>query len=345
MLVNIGDFHSFLKKINTGSAGFDEVIAPHQVSVDKDDQPSYHLKKLDEKKNPRLNHFRTIDPLKILFYLSRERVYPLKDKYPKRIAAGVKACDLKALQLLDKALLQSGFVDPAYKNWRENTLIISADCDNVHETCSCNLVKGTPYAVSGFDLNLSVINGNYFIETGSEKCRDFIELMKKEIKVTDSVPADKESVSVNREKIIGLLNEKNKKLNHPNEYSEMRKTENKNWENVSKECVGCGACTNICPTCYCLILNDESVDEQFIRVRSYDSCQWFGYARVAGGGTPRPRMTERFRNRYLCKFDYMQKNFAETGCTGCGRCTEACAAKIDFREVVKNISYKTQEVS
>ncbi|MDP2365326.1 MAG: 4Fe-4S dicluster domain-containing protein, partial [Ignavibacteria bacterium] len=128
-------------------------------------------------------------------------------------------------------------------------------------------------------------------------------------------------------------------------YSGFRKVENKNWEDASKECIGCGACTNICPTCYCLILNDESSEKEFIKVRSYDSCQWNGYARVAGGGTPRPKMTERFRNRYLCKFDYMPKNFGEIGCTGCGRCTEACAAKIDFRKVVKNISYKSQEVS
>jgi len=64
----------------------------------------------------------------------------------------------------------------------------------------------------------------------------------------------------------------------------------------------------------------------------------YGYARVAGGGSPRHKMTERFRNRYLCKFDYMNHNFGEIGCTGCGRCTEACTAQIDFRKAVKNIS-------
>ena len=73
-------------------------------------------------------------------------------------------------------------------------------------------------------------------------------------------------------------------------------------------------------------------------MRSFDSCQWNGYARVAGGATPRPKMFERFRNRYLCKFLFMKSNFDLLGCTGCGRCTEACAGNIDFRKVVKRVT-------
>jgi len=109
------------------------------------------------------------------------------------------------------------------------------------------------------------------------------------------------------------------------------------WGQESRQCVGCGACTNICPTCYCLILNEEGGSDRFVKVRSYDSCQWQGYARVAGGASPRPRMRQRFRNRYLCKFLYMPSNFQTLGCTGCGRCTEACPGQIDFRAVVRDV--------
>jgi len=344
MIVNKNDFHSFLKKVNSGLGNFSEVIVPYHIRSD-DEKPALHFFRFEESKLPNLNFFRTVDPLKILFYLTREKVYPLGQKNHTRIIVGVKACDIKALHLLDKAMLQSGFVDPAYKQWRENTLIISSDCDFLHETCSCNLVNGHPYSESGYDLNLSVIDGNYLIGIGSERSQEFIELMKREITVANSTISDLEIVKSNREKVFDQLVEKNNHLNHSSDFSEFRKVEHKNWEEVSKECIGCGACTNICPTCYCLILNDESSEKDFVKVRSYDSCQWYGYARVAGGGTPRPKMTERFRNRYLCKFDYMHKNFGEIGCTGCGRCTEACAAKIDFREVVKNVSAIAQEVN
>jgi len=345
MIVSIPDFVSFLKKIDKGLGNFEEVIFPYRAGPQKNDDPSFHFGKFDENKDFELTYYRTVDPLKILFYLSRERVYPLTQKFHRRIIIGVKACDLKALGLLDRALLESGFTDPAYKKWRDNTLIISSDCDYIHTTCSCNLVNGFPYPENGFDLNLSSIDGNYYIQIGSERCQEFVELMKKEITVADSTSSDFEIVKSNRKKIFDLLYEKNNNLIHNGNYSEFRYAAGKLWEEASGECIGCGACTNICPTCYCLILNDESSEKEFVKVRSYDSCQWFGYARVAGGGTPRPKMTERFRNRYLCKFDYMQKNFGMTGCTGCGRCTEACAAKIDFREVVKNISSLVHEVN
>ncbi len=345
MIVNIQDFYSFLKKIHSSLGSFSEVIAPYRARSDDGSNPTIHFQLLDKNKIPDLNYYRSVDPAKVLFYLSREKVYPIKNNNIKRVIVGMKACDLKALTLLDKAMLGSGFIDPAYKMWRDNTLIISSDCDHLHETCSCNLVNGHPYPENGFDLNLSVIDGNYYLEVGSEKCNDFVELMKKEITVANSTASDIELVKSNRKKIQEKLIEKNNHLNGNGNYSEIRKTGHQNWEEVSKECVGCGACTNICPTCYCLILNDESSEKEFVKVRSYDSCQWFGYARVAGGGTPRPKMTERFRNRYLCKFDYMYKNFGTIGCTGCGRCTEACAAKIDFREVVRNVSSLAQEVN
>lgn len=343
MLVNIIAFQNFIIKLQKEFKSFNQIIIPYRARSDDGDE--FHFEHLKENHELKLNYYRTIGPLKILFYLSREKIYPLEKVNCKRIIIGVKACDLKALHLLDKALLNSGFVDPAYKQWRENTLIISSDCDYLHETCSCDLVGGQPYPENGFDLNISVIDGNYLIQIGSERCQEFIELMKKEISVSESSDSDLEKVKLNRTKVLSQLIQKNSHFHHTDNYSEFRKVNHKNWEEASRECIGCGACTNICPTCYCLILNDEGTDNNFVKVRSYDSCQWYGYARVAGGGTPRPKMTERFRNRYLCKFDYMHKNFGEFGCTGCGRCTEACAAKIDFREVVKNISDFAQEVN
>jgi ferredoxin len=125
------------------------------------------------------------------------------------------------------------------------------------------------------------------------------------------------------------------------EYDGLKLSSQDLWKDTAKTCVGCGACTNICPTCYCLILNDESESEEFYKVRSYDSCQWHGYARVAAGASPRPFIHERFRNRYLCKFLFMKSNFGRLGCTGCGRCTDACPGEIEFRAVVQSMTEKT----
>jgi len=345
MVVSTKDFELFLNRVNSGLNGFSEAIVPRKVSSPQNKTAVFRFEKLKEDNETPLNSYRTIDPLKILFYLTREKVYPVDGVLKKRVIVGVKACDLKALLLLDKAMLEGGFVDPAYYNWRKSTLIISSDCDEICETCHCNIVGGKPYSEKGFDINISRVNNHYVLTKGSEQGGAFLELIKKEIPVKDDSPSDANTISEKRNHVLNLLKEQNKENIRPNDYSEFRKAETKVWREESEECVGCGACTNICPTCYCLILNDESINEQFVKVRGYDSCQWYGYARVAGGGSPRHKMTERFRNRYLCKFDYMNHNFGEIGCTGCGRCTEACTAQIDFRKAVKNISKVVLEKS
>lgn len=340
MVVSVKDFEQFLSKVSTGFAGFNEVIVPHEIPATKYSSTtrSFRFERLNNCIEPTLNSYRTIDPVKILFYLMREKVYPVEDISKKRVIVGVKACDLKALILLDKAMLEGGFTDPAYYQWRNNSLIIATDCDELCETCHCTLVGGKPYSEIGFDVNISTVNDHLILTSGSAQGNEFLELMRKEINSKEISSQDEQIILEKRKKVLELLNKQNEKYERPNDYSGFRTVNMDVWAEESKDCMGCGACTNICPTCYCLILNDESTNKQFVKVRSYDSCQWFGYARVAGGGTPRHKMTERFRNRYLCKFDYMHHNFGELGCTGCGRCTEACAAKIDFRKVVKNLS-------
>ena len=56
---------------------------------------------------------------------------------------------------------------------------------------------------------------------------------------------------------------------------------------------------------------------------------------VAAGDSPRPKMRDRFRNRYLCKFEYMLNDFNEKGCVGCGRCIDRCPVNLDIREALK----------
>jgi len=342
MLILKRDFNNFLLQLSDGLGNFDNVIVP-QISGNNS---SFFLKKLKKETGEKINltSYRSINPVKYFLYPARERVYPAAESFPKNIIIGVKACDLEAIKILDKALLNGNFVEPSYSRLRENTLIISADCEEVSKTCHCSLVGGKPYAEEGFDLNLSSVYDYYKIQIGSEKGKEFFELMEKEIKEKESSPEEERLIRDNRKRIENELLDVNKGYTRDKDYSKLRNANEESWKEASRNCVGCGACTNICPTCYCLILNDESKynSEKFIKVRSYDSCQWFGYARVAGGGTPRPKVHQRFRNRYLCKFDYMQSNFDQIGCTGCGRCIEACA---DFRQVVQNIINKAEQVT
>lgn len=329
MLIKSNDLLAFLHKaIQEKLDGYTDVILP---TSNGNGHAYYNTLQNGQ---ALLNSFRTVDPTKILFYLTRERMRPEELAQKKRIILGVKNCDLKALELLDRALINQEFVDPTYKHWRESSVIVTSDCGAIGPTCHCNLVDGHPFATSGFDLNLSGINENYVITVGSDKGKALLKLLQKHVTLSEASATIKQQVEKQRKAIQQQLEQQNAVFARSTRYDLMCAVEHELWNDASKQCIGCGACTHICPTCYCLILTDETEAEKFVKERTYDSCQLSGYARVAGGATPRPKMSKRFRNRYLCKFDYMPHEFGLLGCTGCGRCTDACAGEIDFREVV-----------
>ncbi len=340
MLIKVKDFFAFLRNVTHINAGISDVIVPAHSEYAEDKNTFFN--RLTDEITPVLDSYRTVDPAKTLLYLVREQVSPLPEHDDNaRIVIGVKGCDLKALEVMDAALINDDFVDPMYKLWRDTTLIISSDCDEIGDTCHCNLVDGQPFAETGYDLNLSRVNDDYLITVGSDRGDKLLNLIKQETDIRDASNDAKNQVEKKRKKVAELLTEQNKEFSRQNNYSGLRSLELAPWLDESFTCIGCGACTHICPTCYCLILNDETEAQQFVKQRTYDSCQYNGYTRVAGGANPRGSMTKRFRNRYLCKFDYMVHNFDRLGCTGCGRCSQACAGEIDFRQVVHNLQSMT----
>ena len=337
MLIKDVDLFAFLHRcVKDELGGITEILLPSKPANGKNGDT--HFARLTHQNEFDLDSYRTVDPAKILFYLARERMLTEEFQQKKRIIMGIKACDLKAFKVLDMAMVNEDFADPSYKHWRDNSYLVTSDCTQAGATCHCTLLNGKPYAESDFDLNLSRVDGSYLVTVGSEKGKELLRLLKENVSYAEESSNDKEIIAQNRKAIVELIEEQNQEFFREPDYSSMRSSPAHKWDSESKECVGCGACTNICPTCYCLILNDESEAEKFVKVRSFDSCQWNGYARVAGGDTPRPKMYQRFRNRYLCKFNFMKKNFDRYGCTGCGRCTDACPANIDFRHVVNETS-------
>ncbi|RPI66379.1 MAG: hypothetical protein EHM47_16805 [Ignavibacteriales bacterium] len=275
MVLIAEDFIDFLLHVQKFKDGYQQVIVPC-----KNGNAGGTFKRIEKTVRDKINldTYRSDIPAKYLFYFPRETVYPDKTSFPKRIVAGLKACDLKALELLDQALLNSGFTDPLYAGWRENTTVISSDCNEICKTCSCNLFGGKPFPEKGFDLNISRVKDKYVITVGSVKGEELLQFIDKETELKEASPDEKEEISKNRENIFSLLEEQNNIFKTDGDFSEMRSTDLKQWTDESKDCVGCGACTSVCPTCYCLILNDYSHNNKFVKMRSYDSCQWHGYA-------------------------------------------------------------------
>ncbi|MGE5682782.1 MAG: 4Fe-4S dicluster domain-containing protein [Bacillota bacterium] len=342
MLVSVSDFNSFLKKILSEKLlSIQEIIIPSMSKLNGDKSKLFFRLLRDEDIIIDPGDFRTVDPAKILFYLPREILLPADYKIKKRLILGLKACDINALAILDKALTGSGFNDPSYKHWRDNSIIISSDCNSFLPNCYCTFLGGRPFPENGFDLNLSKIDDQYMIESGSPKGDDFLDVLRRH---TTLFQPSFYAVNKIRKSRLELINKLNNRIQNDLNISAEKyagKSEETLWTESSEKCIGCGCCTNICPSCYCLILNDESTENEFIKVRSYDSCQLNGYARVAGGGTPRPKILQRFRNRIMCKFNYMPDNFNIPGCTGCGRCMDICSLGNDFMLLGKTVLNNT----
>ena len=110
------------------------------------------------------------------------------------------------------------------------------------------------------------------------------------------------------------------------------------WNPEAENCVECGACNTICPTCHCFLLYDQGDKRAMERLRVWDSCMLKRFARVAGGANPRPELWMRLRNRFEKKFDFFPQVLGLNACTGCGRCISACPAKIDIRKVLGRLA-------
>lgn len=263
-----------------------------------------------------LEGFRPSFTPKFFFYSPQEI---LKEKKTiTRTIIGIKACDLRGIQFLMKVFKDGDFTDPFF---RDDIFIISSDCTYIHENCFCTLLGDNPYPDEGFDLNLSEIEGGFLVEVGSDKGKTLVE-SKREL----FSPADSKQIEERKRR-----REKVKKQIKGKEIEIKKSIEPAKIADEIKKCVSCSACTNICPGCFCFLLSDK---ENFEKIRFWDSCQYPGYARVAGGANPRKELDKRFIHRIKCKFEYSPVRFGSKGCFGCGRCIPACFGEINFKDVL-----------
>ena len=179
--------------------------------------------------------------------------------------------------------------------------------------------------------------GGYLVEVGSPKGQALVDARTALFREPQSGLAERRDL---RRKEVAEAVEK---LNggwptrDPFEKSVEKNVKTRIWGDLAATCVECNACNMACPTCHCFLLKDVADGDGSVRVSLWDSCFQAGYARMAGGGTPRLQLTERFKNHYYHKFVAFPRNWGITACSGCGRCIEACMGRIDKRECLHRL--------
>ncbi|MHC4791400.1 MAG: 4Fe-4S dicluster domain-containing protein, partial [Planctomycetota bacterium] len=255
------------------------------------------------------NNIRACTPVKEFLFPLRElaAVFPVSvepEEMRPFAVFGLKDCDLRSLEVLDKVFAEEEFKDPFYMKRRENMFIISSDCFDPGESCFCNVIDGKPFADSGFDLNVSQVRDGFVIEAGSDKGKDFIE---KHSQLFSDVPeALLAERNENRAQTQNKLEQQNAELRFEAPIKEV--VENGQDSDVfdveAKTCIECQACTRICPTCHCFYLYDTSQKDYFAKMKMWDSCMRMAYAEVAGGANPHKMLGDRIKHRLMHKFVY-----------------------------------------
>ena len=312
----------------------------------KDDD--YIYKEYKDSKSPfSFNSYRPIQPIKSFLSYPKEKVAEGiyapglgAEKATPTVVVGLKNCDLHSLKVQDFVFKEGIEVDALYNLRRENTILISGDCTDFKEVCFCLALEVLPHPVQGFDLNLSPLTEGFVVEIGTVRGEELIKKYDEYfIKARESQISARDS---KRQKLIdGLTKHINEKKLPQKDILQkiVRKGYNsKTWDDFCLACVECGACNFICCTCHCFLLSDIQNKNMYQRLRIWDSCQYANFARVAGGANPLKRRAQRLRNRFSKKFDFFVDNLGMPACEGCGRCIEACPAKIDIREVLKDLA-------
>jgi ferredoxin len=281
------------------------------------------------------NKPKPVTPLKKFFLPVKENVTSEAVK-PKPVAIlGPPNCDVMALAFLDEIYMDNEFPDPAYRKRRENTTLISTDCLSIQEHCHCTSYGIEPTGNEHSDLSLAMIEDHAIVTLHTKKGELFIESLGI---IVSNTPEEGhlQAITKIREEVLDQLKVQNKELPDYKETGRLVTiATDESWHSYSSTCVSCGACSAICPTCSCFLLIDKP---GFDKIRQLDTCQYPGFERVAGGEDALAALSERFRNRYMCKYVWKPEKYQLKACTGCGRCIETCIGQINKNELFVELS-------
>jgi ferredoxin len=245
---------------------------------------------------------------------------------------GVRACELAAIQIQDKAFIRDDFTDPVYRARREKAFICAVNCLHPAGTCFCASMGTGPRVKDGFDICMTELDDVFLLTIGSELARNLLESIPFELAsafVLNNAERGLENAAQQMGRTLDITDLPEMILNN---------LENPYWQEIAKRCLSCANCTQVCPTCFCWDAIDQTnlngIDTQ--RERLWDSCFNPGFSYMAGGNT-RPTISSRYRQWLSHKMGTWKQQYGTFGCIGCGRCITWCPAEIDLTKEISKL--------
>lgn len=333
-----------LKKDDLGAL-VEKLVADGTVvgaPVERGGQPVFA--KISTADEIKLNHVIPRNSIKDFFFPQTEvvAVFNLESKtvkvegpsmeFPETVLLMATPCDAASVASLRSVFTWKGEEDGFFLNREARTTIISLACTERDGACFCTSVGLSPDTSEGSDLLFrATLNGNYMVEVVTDRGKALIDrfptLFDEGSEDTKPIASPPVIEGSDIEEILGWL-------------SDTRNYEDSLWATHAGKCVGCGACTYVCPTCHCFDITDEATAYKGERRKNWDACQYDHFTQHAGGHNPRELQSQRWRNRFMCKFNFYPNKFSMKGCVGCGRCIRVCYVGLDITEMMEKVSRK-----
>ena len=288
------------------------------------------------------SELKTAKSAKDLFFPQSENIISFKrqdgrfsvetnEKFDRFVLFGVRGCDLKGIEVLDKVFLAQP-VDEFYAAKRESGVIITMACSKPEETCFCHTF-GIDASNPGGDVTTWYDENELYWQANTDKGSE----LTKELSgvLTECGDGENEKIKSDISAKLESLPLHDLGLDGWGESAVKERFESDIWKKLSESCLGCGACTFVCPTCQCYDIRDYDTGHGVKRYRCWDSCMYNDFTMMAHG-TPRPTQMQRFRQRFMHKLAYFpDNNDGEFSCVGCGRCIKKCPSKLNIVKVIR----------
>jgi ferredoxin len=253
-----------------------------------------------------------------------------------RAFLGARACELEAIAVQDRVLLEDKYRDPIYDQRRGSAFIIAVQCTQAAATCFCASMGTGPQVSDGFDLVLTELLGpkghRFLVAAASDRGAEILTEL-------EALPATGEDLQEAGTRVDAAASQQVRSINTTGIKELLYENfEHPRWDQVASRCLTCANCTMVCPTCFCTSVEDvtDITGDHAERWRRWDSCftQSFSYIH---GGSVRTSAKARYRQWMTHKLASWIDQFGRSGCVGCGRCITWCPVGIDITEEVQAI--------